>query len=62
MQAKPYQNRPFLRVLFECCGIYQRIYRDPSGQSYTGRCPHCLRTIRFRVGPDGTPARAFSVR
>ena len=62
MEAKPYVNRPFLRVLFECCGVYQRIYRDLSGQAYSGRCPRCLRTIRFKVGPNGTAARDFSVR
>lgn len=62
MEAKSYVNRPFLRVYFECCQVYQRIYRDRSGEAYTGRCPRCLRTIRFRVGPDGTPARDFRVR
>ncbi|HEX9841780.1 MAG TPA: hypothetical protein VGC20_03475 [bacterium] len=62
MEAKPYLNRPYLRVFFECCSIYQRIYRDPDGHAYSGRCPRCLRPIRFRVGPNGTPARDFAVR
>jgi hypothetical protein len=62
MQARPYLNRPYLRVFFECCHIYQRLYRDRSGEAYSGRCPHCLRPIRFRVGSDGTPARDFTVR
>lgn len=62
MAERTYVNRPFLRVYFECCSVYQRLYRDASGQSYTGRCPRCLRPIRFRVGTDGTTARDFSVR
>ncbi len=54
--------RPYLRVLFECCNIYQRIYRRPSEQFYNGRCPRCLRQIRFQVSPTGTAVRDFSVR
>jgi hypothetical protein len=55
------QPRPFLRVLFECCSIYQRIYRDLNGKSYSGRCPRCLRPIRFLVGEKGTACRDFTV-
>lgn len=47
--------------MFECCSIYQRIYRDPSGESYQGRCPRCLRSVRFRVAPNGTRVRVFAV-
>ncbi|MDH4249243.1 MAG: hypothetical protein OEW39_15665 [Deltaproteobacteria bacterium] len=54
-------KRPFLQVLFQCCRVYLRIYRDPEQPYYQGRCPRCLRTVRFRVGPEGTPARAFEV-
>ena len=54
-------NRPYLRVFFECCTVYQRIYRDRNGITYSGRCPRCLRTIRFRVGPGGTASRDFVV-
>lgn len=54
--------RPYLRVLFECCNVYQRIYRDRGGQFYNGRCPRCLRQIRFRISPTGTAVRDFSVR
>jgi hypothetical protein len=48
-------------VLFECCSVYQRIYRDPNGKSYTGRCPRCLKPIRFLVGETGTACRDFAV-
>ena len=55
-------NRPFLQVLFQCCRVYLRIYRDPQSPVYQGRCPRCLRPVRFRVGPEGTSSRAFEVR
>lgn len=60
-QSAPAHHRPYLRVLFECCSIYQRIYRDPSGKSYTGRCPRCLKPVRFLVGKNGTACRDFAV-
>ena len=53
--------RPFLQVLFDCCNVYQRVYRDPGGAFYLGRCPRCLRSIRFVVGKDGTASRTFVV-
>ncbi len=61
MDEQPFLNRPFLRVYFACCGVYQRIYRDRSRTVYSGRCPRCLRTIRFRIGRNGTTARDFAV-
>jgi hypothetical protein len=59
--GQPAPHRPYLRVLFECCAVYQRIYRDPNGKSYTGRCPRCLKPIRFLVGENGTACRDFAV-
>ena len=55
-------ERPFLRVVFECCNIYQRIYRDRSEQYYVGRCPRCLRSITFKIASNGTAVRDFRVR
>ena len=57
-----FTGRPYLQVLFECCGVYQRVYRDRGGKFYQGRCPRCLRQIRFLIRPDGSPARGFVVR
>jgi len=57
----PRETRPYLRVLFECCSVYLRIYRDPNGKSYTGRCPRCLKSVRFTVGAKGTACRDFAV-
>lgn len=52
-------GRPYVCILFECCQVYARIYRQPDELTYVGRCPKCLRTLRMRVGPDGTANRFF---
>jgi hypothetical protein len=57
----PTTPRPFLSVHFACCGAYQRIYRDPDGKTYHGRCPRCAKHVRFVVGKGGTRARFFTV-
>jgi hypothetical protein len=54
--------RPFLSVQFACCSVYQRVYRDPAGQHYRGRCPRCGKSVTFAVGEGGTPSRFFVVR
>ncbi|HSZ54790.1 MAG TPA: hypothetical protein VK797_03970 [Tepidisphaeraceae bacterium] len=54
--------RPFLSVLFECCGVYQRVYRDSGSSAYNGRCPRCGQPVTFRVGASGTSDRFFRVR
>jgi hypothetical protein len=51
--------RPYIGVLFECCGVYVRVYRRPDQMVYLARCPRCLRLARVRVGQDGTDARFF---
>ena len=59
--GQPAGPRPFLSVHFACCGAYQRIYRDPDGKHYQGRCPRCARPVRFTVGEGGTATRCFVV-
>lgn len=54
-------GKPFLSVMFACCKVYARVYPNRDGLRYEARCPRCLRAITFRVGPDGTSARAFVV-
>ena len=55
------QARPYLSVLFDCCGVYRRIYRDPTGKSYCGHCPKCGKPVRFAIAQGGTQARFFRV-
>jgi hypothetical protein len=61
-EGAPAQARPFLSVQFACCSVYQRVYRDPTGQQYRGRCPRCGKTVTFAVGEGGTSSRFFVVR
>ena len=61
MKKKPSLNRPYLRIFFDCCQVYQRVYRNPSGEAHAGCCPRCLRMIRFKIAPHGTSSRGFIV-
>jgi hypothetical protein len=54
-------RRPYLSVLFACCSVYVRIYRNADATGYHGRCPRCGKTVRFTVAPGGTPGRSFVV-
>jgi hypothetical protein len=60
--ASASEKRPYLGIQFECCQVYQRVYRDPSGRFYNLRCPKCLRGMRVRVGKGGSANRFFKVR
>jgi hypothetical protein len=59
---KPAATRPYLSVLFACCSVYQRVYRNAEGTAYVGRCPKCAKSVRFEVGPGGTSNRTFIAR
>ncbi len=53
------EQRPHIGMLFECCGVYTRLYRHQEEGCYRGRCPKCLGTLVVRVGPDGVSTRIF---
>jgi hypothetical protein len=54
-------GRPYLSVMFACCSVYQRIYRNAEGSAYCGRCPKCGKPVKFEVGSGGTDVRQFVV-
>jgi len=51
----------FLGIKFECAnGAYTRFYPNATNDAYIGRCPKCLKQVRFRIGFGGTSARFFT--
>ena len=53
------KKRQFLGIWFECCHTYGRLYKNASGTAYVGRCPRCMRTVKVRIGGEGTSRRFF---
>lgn len=58
-EDKENEQKKFLGVMFHCCGVYARIYKNKDGTAYVGRCPKCLRTLRVPIGEGGTDTRFF---
>lgn len=50
----------FLGIMFNCCGVYSRIYKNKEGTAYVGRCPKCLKYVKIPVGEGGTSQRFFT--
>ena len=53
------KNKSFLGIMFECCNVYGRIYKNKEGTYYIGKCPKCMRQIKIKVGENGTNQRFF---
>ena len=53
------EKRQFLGVMFECCHVYGRIYKNKEGTAYVGKCPKCLKNVMVKVGKEGTNNRFF---
>jgi PHP family Zn ribbon phosphoesterase len=51
--------KQFLGILFKCCNLYSRIYKNRDGKAYEGRCPRCGRHIVVPIGNKGTAHRFF---
>lgn len=52
----------YLGIMFNCCSVYGRIYKNKDGNAYVGRCPRCMRTIKIPVGEGGTSRRFFNAQ
>ncbi len=60
MNEKP--RRKFIGILFDCCGTYQRIHVNRTGNAYVGWCPRCGKQVKVKIGPGGTDTRFFRAR
>lgn len=52
-------QRKYIGVRFNCCGVYVRVYVNDDGTAYEGRCPKCYKPVKFRIGNGGTDHRFF---
>jgi hypothetical protein len=58
-QTNKLAGRPWLAIHWRCCEVYSRVYRNPAGTAYEGRCPTCGKKVSVRVGAGGTNCRFF---
>lgn len=54
------QDKNFIGIMFNCCGVYARIYKNKEQTAYVGRCPKCMRPIKVKIGENGTDRRFFN--
>lgn len=58
-EETPKKNN-YLGIMFNCCHIYSRIYKNKEGTAYVGRCPKCMKSVNVPIGNGGTSARFFN--
>ena len=51
----------FLGVIFQCCNVYGRLYKNKAGTHYVGKCPRGLKSVEVKIGENGTTERFFKV-
>lgn len=56
------KDKKFLGIMFMCCSVYGRIYKNKECTAYVGRCPKCMRTIKIPVGEGGVDRRFFGAQ
>ena len=59
-EEKAPKKREYLDIMFDCCNVYSRIYKNKEGTAYVGKCPKCFRTVTIKVGKGGTNQRFFN--
>lgn len=59
-KSKKESEKKYLGIMFNCCNVYSRIYKNKEGTAYVGRCPKCMRNIKVPVGEGGTNQRFFN--
>ena len=59
VEEKDERGRPFVGIMFECCNVYVRLYKNKKGDHYAGHCSHCLRPLRLPIGEGGSDNRFF---
>jgi len=52
----------YLGIMFNCCNIYGRIYKNKDKTAYVGHCPKCMRSLRVKIGEGGTNTRFFNAQ
>jgi len=55
----PSTRRKYIGILFECCGVYARVYINKEKKAYVGWCPKCAHTIKVKIDKSGTNSRFF---
>jgi len=59
-EEKTVPKTNYLGIMFNCCSVYSRIYKNKAGTAYVGRCPKCLKNVKIQVGEGGTSGRFFN--